>query len=78
MYRLGLARRKNRAGPTPDRDLGVVIFGEGEGTLKKFIRRGNTIILQPFNNVYAPQIIMGEDLEHLYIAGKVVETRARW
>ena len=41
-------------------------------------RRGNTIILQPFNNVYAPQIIMGEDLEHLYIAGKVVETRARW
>lgn len=35
-------------------DLGVVIFGEGEGTLKKFIRRGNTIILQPFNNVYAP------------------------
>ena len=59
-------------------DLGVVIFGEGEGTLKKFIRRGNTIILQPFNNVYAPQIIMGEDLENLYIAGKVVETRARW
>ena len=58
--------------------LGVVIFGEGEGTLKKFIRRGNTIILQPFNNVYVPQIIMGEDLEHLYIAGKVVETRARW
>ena len=39
-------------------DLGVVIFGEGEGTLKKFIRRGNTIILQPFNNVYAPQIII--------------------
>ena len=57
-------------------DLGVVIFGDG--TLKKFIRRSNTIILQPFNNVYAPQIIMGEDLEHLYIAGKVVETRARW
>ena len=55
-----------------------LFFGEGEGTLKKFIRRGNTIILQPFNNVYAPQIIMGEDLEHLYIAGKVVETRARW
>ena len=25
-------------------DLGVVIFGEGEGTLKKFIRRGNTIM----------------------------------
>lgn len=59
-------------------DLGVVVFGEGEGTLKKFVRRGSAVILQPFNSTYAPQILMGEDLEHLYIAGKVVETRARW
>ena len=59
-------------------DLGVVIFGEGEGTLIFFLRRGKSIILLPFNIVYAAQIIMGEDLEHLYIAGKVVETRARW
>lgn len=59
-------------------DLGVVVFGEGEGTLKKFVQRGNAVILQPFNTAYTPQIIMGEDLEHLYIAGKVVETRARW
>ncbi len=59
-------------------DLGVVVFGEGEGTLKKFVQRGSAVILQPFNPAYTPQVIMGEDLEHLYIAGKVVETRARW
>lgn len=59
-------------------ELGVVVFGDGEGTLKKYIRRGNTVILQPFNSAYPPQIIMGEDLDHLYIAGKVVETRTKW
>ena len=59
-------------------DLGVVVFGEGEGTLKKYIRRGNTVILQPFNSAYPPQIIMGEDFDHLYIAGKVVETKTKW
>ena len=29
-------------------ELGVVVFGDDEGTLKKYIRRGNTVILQPF------------------------------
>lgn len=72
---LALVRRQ----PTLDNgDLGVVVFGDGEGTLKKFVRRGGAVILQPFNPAYTPQILMGEDLEHLYIAGKVVETRARW
>ncbi len=59
-------------------ELGVIVFGDGEGTLKKYIVRGNTVVLQPFNPAYAPQIITGEDLDHLYIAGKVVETHARW
>ena len=59
-------------------DLGVFIYGDGEGTLKKYVKRGNTIILQPFNTNYEPQIISGEDLNHLYIAGKVTETKAKW
>ena len=60
-------------------ELGVIVYGEdGEGTLKKFIIRGNTVILQPFNPAYSPQIIAGEELDRMYIAGKVVETRARW
>ena len=62
-----------------DGDLGVIVFGDdGEGTLKKFIRRGNAVVLQPFNPDYPAQVIMGEDLDHLYIAGKVVETKAKW
>ena len=59
-------------------DLGVFVYGDGEGTLKKYIKQGNTIILQPFNNNYDPQIISGEELNNLYIAGKVNETKSKW
>lgn len=66
--------------PTLDSgDLGVIVYGEeGEGTLKKYIQRGNSVILQPFNPAYDELVIKGEDLNNLYIAGKVVETKARW
>ena len=59
-------------------DLGVMVFGEGEGTLKKFIQRGNAVILQPFNSRYEAKVIRGEELDQLFIAGKVVETKAKW
>ncbi len=59
-------------------DLGVVVYAEGNGTLKKFIKRDNAIILQPFNPSYQAEIIMGEDLNNLYIVGKVVETKTKW
>ena len=60
-------------------DLGVFIYGDdGEGTLKKYIQRGNSIILQPFNSSYEDLVIKGGELDHLYIAGKVVETKAKW
>lgn len=59
-------------------ELGVVVYGEGNGTLKKFIRRGNAVILRPFNPAYSDQVIQGADLDDLYIAGKVVETKAKW
>ncbi len=61
-----------------DGDLGVVVFGDGEGTLKRFRRKGNAVVLQPFNPAYESVILDGEELEHLYIAGKVVETKAQW
>ncbi|MEG2770424.1 MAG: XRE family transcriptional regulator [Oscillospiraceae bacterium] len=61
-----------------DGDLGVFIYGENEGTLKKYIRKNNTVILQPFNPAYQPQIVTGNELENLYIAGKVKETKAKW
>ncbi len=60
-------------------DLGVFVYGsEGEGTLKKYVQRGNTIVLQPFNRTYEDLVIKGEELNQLYIAGKVVETKAKW
>ncbi len=66
--------------PTLDNgDLGVLVYGtEGEGTLKKYIRRGNAVVLHPFNPAYEDLVLKGEELEHLYVAGKVVETKARW
>lgn len=59
-------------------ELGVVVYGDGEGTLKKYIRQGQAVILQPFNPAYPSQVIAGEELEHLYIAGRVVETKTKW
>lgn len=60
-------------------ELGVMVYGtDGEGTLKKYIRRGNAVVLHPFNPAYEDLIIKGEELDHLYIAGKVVETKTKW
>ena len=59
-------------------ELGVVVYGDGEGTLKKYIRQGQAVILQPFSPAYPSQVIAGEELEHLYIAGRVVETKTKW
>ena len=34
-------------------DLGGLVYGsDGEGTLKKYIQRGNSVILHPFNHAY--------------------------
>ncbi|MDR1159977.1 MAG: XRE family transcriptional regulator [Syntrophomonadaceae bacterium] len=59
-------------------DLGVVVYGDGEGTIKKFSRKGTSVVLQPFNPLYETVILEKYELEHLYIIGKVVETKARW
>ena len=60
-------------------DLGVLIYGdEGEGTLKRYLQRGNCVVLQPFNPTYKEMVIKGEDLNNLHIAGRVVETKAKW
>lgn len=62
-----------------DGDLGIMVYGdEGEGTLKKFLRRGNAVVLKAFNPTYEDKILRGEELAQLYIAGKVVETKTRW
>ena len=73
---LALVHRQNTL---ENGDLGVLVYGsDGDGTLKKYIQRGNSVILHPFNPDYEELVIKGEELDHLYIAGKVVETKAKW
>ena len=65
--------------PTLDSgDLGVMVYGEGEGTLKRYLVRGSSVILQPFNPDYEEKVLNGEELDHLYIVGKVVKTVSQW
>lgn len=61
-----------------DGDLGVIVYGDNEGTLKRFVKKGDTVILQPFNPEYEAKVITGEELNDVYIAGKVVETKTKW
>lgn len=68
----------HRQSTLEDGDLGVLIYGENEGTLKKFIRRGNTVILQPFNPAYQPLVLTGDELSNLRVVGKVRETKTKW
>lgn len=58
-------------------DLGVMIYN-GEATLKRYRRQSWGIILEPFNPEYEKMYIRGQDLNDLYIFGKVVETKRRW
>jgi len=48
-------------------DLGVVIYGEDEATLKKFL-----------NDKYETVTLRGGELERLLIFGKVVQTSTKW
>ena len=59
-------------------DIVVAVIDDDCGTIKKYIHRGNTVILQPFNPAYEALIFDGSDLERLIIAGKVVETKKKW
>ena len=59
-------------------DLGVLIYGEGEGTLKRYVRRGNAVVLQPFNPDYEELVLRGEELEQLHVVGKVIKTVTQW
>lgn len=58
--------------------LAVVIIAGEEGTLKRFMRTGDTVVLQSFNQLYPPRVFVGDELNDLTIAGRVVETKRKW
>lgn len=59
-------------------DVIVAILNGNEGTLKRFVRQGAAVILQPFNPAYTPMVLAEEELEAFRIVGKVVQTVHRW
>ncbi len=61
-----------------DGELGVVIYGDDEATLKKFVHKGNTVILNAFNPAYESKVFVDEEINNLNIVGKVIETKTRW
>lgn len=58
--------------------IGVFIYNDEESTMKRFIRRKDEVILEPFNENYEPVVLSGEALGRLFIFGRVVETKTRW
>lgn len=59
-------------------DLGVVLYGDEEATLKKYYYSGGTVTLVPFNDAYETVTLRGPALARLMIFGKVVETHTKW
>lgn len=59
-------------------DLGVVIYGDDESTLKRFRKQKGRVLLEPFNPMYKTLELAGAELEQLRIIGRVLETRKRW
>lgn len=61
-------------------ELAVAIINEEEGTIKKIIKRADSIVLQSFNPSpeYMPRIFIGEEMNEVRIAGKVVRTVRIW
>lgn len=59
-------------------ELGVVIDGDGEATLKQYYYSNGAVTLVPFNEAYESATFRGEALERLIIFGKVVETKTKW
>ncbi len=72
---LALVRKQNTL---QNGDLGVMVYRDGEGTLKRFFQEDGKVFLKPFNPSYKTLVLSGGELSSLYIMGKVVETKTRW
>lgn len=59
-------------------DLIVAMVNGEEGTIKRYVRQGAAVILQPFNPNYAPMVLSEDELDGFCIVGKVVQTVHRW
>lgn len=72
---LALVHRQNTL---QNGDLGVLVLRGGEGTLKRFFMENGAVRLESFNPSSPALEVSGEDLNELFILGRVVETKTRW
>lgn len=59
-------------------DLGVIIYGDHEATLKKYHCTNGIVTLIPFNDAYPTLTLRGEELSQLTIFGRVAKTTTSW
>lgn len=59
-------------------ELAVVIVNGEEGMLKKYVRKDNAVILMSLNQEYPPRVFVGEEMNLVNVAGKVVESKRKY
>lgn len=72
---IALVRRQSTL---ENRQLGVFLYGDREGTLKHYRTIPGGVRLEAFNPAHAAVEFMGGDLAGLSVLGRVVQTRAQW
>ena len=56
-------------------DIAVVAVNGDDATLKRIIKKENTVILQPENPSYTMQIFIGKEVENIHIRGRLMESK---
>lgn len=56
-------------------DIAVVMIDQETATLKRVLKKGEFIVLQPENPAYESQIFTGEEQNRLHIIGKVLHVK---
>lgn len=59
-------------------ELAVVIVNGEEGMLKKYVHKDNAVILMSLNQEYPPRVFVGEEMNSVKVAGKVVESKRKY
>ena len=59
-------------------DIIVAIVNGEAATIKKYLRRGGSVVLHPFNDQYDDLVLAGSQLDGFIITGKVIETKRKW
>ncbi|EGO63597.1 XRE family transcriptional regulator [Acetonema longum] len=57
--------------------LAVLSIGD-ETMVKQVYRNNGSLFLHSFNQAYPPRIVTGQELEHVCIIGRVLESKKKW